>query len=51
VRAYLTVIDRNPEAVEKVLMNKSSDAKGIEHDKSPRRTVLTAATRWSPLEE
>jgi putative transcriptional regulator len=34
VRAYLTVIDRNPEAVEKTLMNKSQDAKGIRHERA-----------------
>jgi hypothetical protein len=36
VRAYLTVIDRNPEAVGKALMNKVWDAKGISREKSPR---------------
>ena len=36
VRAYLTVIERNAEAVEKALMNKSWDAKGIRHEKSTR---------------
>jgi hypothetical protein len=35
LRAFLTVIDRNPEAVEKALMNKSRDAKGIRHKKTP----------------
>ena len=33
VRAYLTVIDRNPEAVEKALMNKAWETRGIRHEK------------------
>jgi hypothetical protein len=36
VRAYLTVMDRNPKAVEKALMNKSRDEKGIGQEKTPR---------------
>lgn len=35
-RAYLTVIDGNPEAVEKALVNKPRDAKGIRQKKRPR---------------
>jgi putative transcriptional regulator len=48
VRAYLTVIDRNPEAVEKALVNQPGDAKRIRHENRLRRTVPTAGTRSCP---
>jgi len=34
LRACLSVIDRNPEGVEKALTNKSSDAKGIRRERA-----------------